>query len=567
MEKNKYEDVIENQIKESSKIIALCVDQNHEGKGICKVDGIKDSEMVKEFIIFVDNMIPGEKGQIEITKLHNSYGYAKIIKIFHETKSPKRVIPHCKTYGSCGGCNIMHMSYNAQLEFKNKMVEETLRRIGGFNDIKILPILGMKDPNHYRNKVQIPYRKGRFKVDCGFFARESHRIIPMDECFIQPNISTEIIKFIKNLCNEFNIEGYHEKYNSGLIRHVLIRTNHLLDEVMVVLVLTKRSLEHKDEIVAKIIQRYPVVKSIIINVNNKIGNTILGDECITIYGREYIVDECCGLKFRIGPQSFYQVNHKQTEVLYNKVVEIGDFKQEDFVIDAYCGIGTIGLIVASHVKQVLSVEIVEEAICNAKQNAKNNQINNIHFVCNKAEEQIVKWAKENKKIDAIIVDPPRKGCDSKLLDTIDEMKINKMIYVSCDPATLARDLKIMVEKGYDIKLVQPVDMFPHTSNCETIVLLSQRKPNDYVEVEVDTNEFPISSAELKAAYQDLIEYILKKHNVKVTNLEIAQMKQKYGIKERECYNKGKDNSKYLQPKCTKQKEELIIEAFKHFKMI
>lgn len=266
MEKNKYEDVIENQIKESSKIIALCVDQNHEGKGICKVDGIKDSEMVKEFIIFVDNMIPGEKGQIEITKLHNSYGYAKIIKIFHETKSPKRVIPHCKTYGSCGGCNIMHMSYNAQLEFKNKMVEETLRRIGGFNDIKVLPILGMKDPNHYRNKVQIPYRKGRFKVDCGFFARESHRIIPMDECFIQPNISTEIIKFIKNLCNEFNIEGYHEKYNSGLIRHVLIRTNHLLDEVMVVLVLTKRSLEHKDEIVAKIIQLLPVVKSIIINV-------------------------------------------------------------------------------------------------------------------------------------------------------------------------------------------------------------------------------------------------------------------------------------------------------------
>ena len=474
MEKNKYEDVIENQIKESSKIIALCVDQNHEGKGICKVDGIKDSEMVKEFIIFVDNMIPGEKGQIEITKLHNSYGYAKIIKIFHETKSPKRVIPHCKTYGSCGGCNIMHMSYNAQLEFKNKMVEETLRRIGGFNDIKVLPILGMKDPNHYRNKVQIPYRKGRFKVDCGFFARESHRIIPMDECFIQPNISTEIIKFIKNLCNEFNIEGYHEKYNSGLIRHVLIRTNHLLDEVMVVLVLTKRSLEHKDEIVAKIIQRYPVVKSIIINVNNKIGNTILGDECITIYGREYIVDECCGLKFRIGPQSFYQVNHKQTEVLYNKVVEIGHFKQEDFVIDAYCGIGTIGLIVASHVKQVLSVEIVEEAICNAKQNAKNNQINNIHFVCNKAEEQIVKWAKENKKIDAIIVDPPRKGCDSKLLDTIDEMKINKMIYVSCDPATLARDLKIMVEKGYDIKLVQPVDMFPHTNHVETVALLQKQ---------------------------------------------------------------------------------------------
>ena len=473
MEKSKYKDLIPNQIKKSSKIVALCIDQNHEGQGICKVDGIKDSEEVKEFIIFVNNMIPGEKGQIEITKLHNSYGYAKVVKIFNETKSPKRIVPICKEYGSCGGCNIMHMNYDAQLEFKNKMIEETLRRIGGINNIKVLQIIGMKSPKYYRNKVQIPYRKEHFKVNCGFFARESHNIIPINECLIQPNISTEIVKFIKNLCNEFHIEGYNEKYNSGTIRHVLIRTNKSLNEIMVVLVLTKGLLDHKDEIVSKIIKRYPAVKSIIINVNNKIGNTILGDKCITIYGKDYIIDELCGLNFRIGPKSFYQVNHQQTEVLYNKIIETGNFKQEDCIIDAYCGIGTIGLIIASHVKQVLSVEIVEEAICNAKINARDNQINNIDFVCNKAEEQIIEWAKENIQIDAIIVDPPRKGCDIKLLDTIDEMKINKMIYVSCDPATLARDLKIMKEKGYNIRLVQPVDMFPYTSNCETITLLEK----------------------------------------------------------------------------------------------
>ena len=289
--------------------------------------------------------------------------------------------------------------------------------------------------------------------------------------FIIFNIS--YITYSRNMCNEFKIDGYVENENTGLIRHLLVRTNHDLTEIMLVFVLTNSELPYKDEIIAKIIKRYPNVKSIIINVNNKVGNTILGEKCLTIYGNDYINDTLCGLKFRIGPKSFYQVNHVQTEKLYNKAINLADLNENDILIDAYCGIGTIGLIASKHVKEVYGVEIVDEAIKNAKINAKENKIKNSHYVCNKAEEQIVKWKSEGINANVIVVDPPRKGCDIKLLETIDEMNIEKVVYVSCDPATLARDLKILIQKGYKLEVVQPVDMFPYTSNVETIAYLKR----------------------------------------------------------------------------------------------
>lgn len=472
METNQMKEL--NKITYGAKIIANCTGLNHEGEGICKITGIKDGQEIENYVLFVNNMLPGEKGQIEIGKIHKSYGYANLLKVFSDKKSPNRVVPFCKHYESCGGCNIMHLDYKAQLEFKKDMIVETLKKIGGFSNPIVNTVLGMQNPNYYRNKVQVPFRELNFKVNCGFFAKESHHIIPIDECLIQPQLTTDIIKFIRNICNEFKIEGYNETNHSGLIRHVLIRTNHTLDEIMIVLVLTKAILNDKEKLIHKIINRYKNVKSIIINVNDKLGNTILGDKCITIYGNDYITDELCGLKFRIDAKSFYQINHTQTEVLYNKIIEIGKFNTEDVIIDAYCGIGTIGLIASKYAKEVLAVEIVEEAIYNAKINAKNNNITNVTFECNKAEEQIIKWANENKKIDAIIVDPPRKGCDQKLLNTIDLMKIPKIIYISCNPSTLARDLKILVEKDYDIIQIQPIDMFPYTSNVECVVCLKRR---------------------------------------------------------------------------------------------
>lgn len=461
-------------IAKGTKHVALCTALNHEGQGVCKINGIKDKEEVNNFTVFVSEMMPNEKGQIEITKLNKNYGYGKIIKIYKESKSTNRVFPMCKAYGKCGGCNIMHMSYKAQLDFKTNMVKETLKKIGGIENNVVLPTIGMKNAEKYRNKVQVPFRKTYYKTICGFFARDSHEVVSLEECFIQPDISTSIVQFIRNLCNEYKVIGYEEKDGSGLIRHVLVRTSHSLENIMIVLVLTNEELPYKEEIIAKIIKRYSSVKSIIINVNNKAGNTILGDRCITIYGDDYIEDELCGLKFRIGPKSFYQVNHYQTEVLYQKAIELANLKESDVLIDAYCGIGTIGLIASKYVNKVYSVEIVDEAIKNAKINAKINKIKNIEFVCAKAESQIVKWASEQVNADAIIVDPPRKGCDITLLETINQMNIEKVVYVSCDPATLARDLKIMIEKGYEVLQVQPVDMFPYTSNVENIALLIKK---------------------------------------------------------------------------------------------
>lgn len=460
-------------IKKGTKLVTKCVDLNHEGQGVCKIDGIKDGEELNNFPIFVNNMIPDEKGQLEITKLSKTYGYANVVKIFNDTRSKNRTRPLCPNYEKCGGCNIMHMSYPYQLEFKTKMVKDTLWKLGSIDNVEVLPTIGMSNPDKYRNKVQVPFRKTFYKTVCGFFAKDSHNVIPLTECLIQPDISTSIIHFVRNMCNEFKIDGYVENENTGLIRHLLVRTNHDLTEIMLVFVLTNSELPYKDEIIAKIIKRYPNVKSIIINVNNKVGNTILGEKCLTIYGNDYIKDTLCGLKFRIGPKSFYQVNHVQTEKLYNKAISLADLNENDILIDAYCGIGTIGLIASKHVKEVYGVEIVDEAIKNAKINAKENKIKNSHYVCNKAEEQIVKWKSEGINANVIVVDPPRKGCDIKLLETIDEMNIEKVVYVSCDPATLARDLKILIQKGYKLEVVQPVDMFPYTSNVETIAYLKR----------------------------------------------------------------------------------------------
>lgn len=470
------QELIIKEIRKGNRFVVECDNLNHEGQGVSRINGLKDGELFENFPLFIDNFLPSEKGIVEITKLAKTYGYAKVTTLFRETKLEDHIMPSCPNYGICGGCNIMHMSYPMQLRFKKQMLEETLKKIGNIDDTEVMPVLGMKSRMAYRNKVQVPFRKKGFKTISGFFKRDSHEIVPFDTCVIQSEISTKIVNFVRNLCNEFRLIGYNELDNTGLIRHVLVRTNFNLSQIMVVLVLTSPNLPHQDEIVTKIINRYPVVKSILINVNYKPGNTILGDECITIYGNNTITDELCGLKFNIGAKSFYQVNPIQTEVLYNKAIELASLKPTDILVDAYCGIGTIGLIASSKVKEVYSVEIVEEAIQNAKNNAKLNKIKNIHFVCGKAELQIKKWLESGIQPDVIVVDPPRKGCDKTLLDTIDEMKISRVVYISCEPSTLARDLRILKEKGYHISKIQPVDMFPETSNVETAVLLCKKEP-------------------------------------------------------------------------------------------
>lgn len=444
----------------------------HDGQGVCKING-KDANGIEitNYPVFVPFAITAEQGMIELIQIKKDYGLGKIVRIFPDKKSPYRTISRCPHYPECGGCNLMHLNYDGQLIFKQKMVKETLQRLGSLTDIVVNPVIGMNSPWFYRNKVQVPFGIKKGKTVAGFFRANSHDIIPLENCYIQSEEMTSIFKFIKNLFNEFKIKGYDEEKHRGDVRHVLIRESKVTSEIMVVFVCMTDKFPNIDEFCQKLLNRHPKITSLVINVNKERTNEILGKYTKTIYGNKVIHDILSGMNFSIGAKSFYQVNHEQTEKLYEQVLINGHFKKTDIVIDAYSGIGTIGLLIAPHVKHVYGVEIVEDAIRNAIQNAKDNYIENITFVCNKAENQIVKWHEEGIKADVMVVDPPRKGCDEELLKTIVKMQIPNIIYVSCDPGTLSRDLQYLTSKDYHIKIIQPVDLFPQTTHVETLVLL------------------------------------------------------------------------------------------------
>jgi 23S rRNA (uracil1939-C5)-methyltransferase len=461
-------DVIINQPIEQPEIIknelylVEFTSMTHDGMGVGRIG---------TYPVFVFDALVGEKAVIRLIKTDKKHGYGTIV---HMSKpSDRRVKPVCDIYYSCGGCNLMHINYEGQLAFKKSLVKETMKRIGKFEDIKVKNVVGMENPTSYRNKVQVPFGVNEFgKVTCGFYRQRTHIIQPLEKCYIQTETSTEIVKFVRNLCNEYRILGYDETTKKGIIRHVLVRHGVKTNEYMVVLVLTKETLKEKDEIVSKLINRYPMIKTIVINVNTADTNTILSDKFITIYGEGVIRDELYGLQFEISPESFYQINHSQTDKLYVKAIEYAKLTGNETVVDAYCGIGTIGLIAASQAKKVYGVEIVKSAIVNARKNAYLNNIKNISFVIGKSEDQIMEWKKQGLDIDVIFVDPPRKGCEKSLLEAIIDLKIKKIVYVSCDVATFARDSRILVDGGYELKEITPFDMFPYTTHVETVTLLS-----------------------------------------------------------------------------------------------
>ena len=446
---------------------------SHDARGIAKVNGVtKKGQELVNYPIFVNGVLPKEKANVEITNLKKTFAEGRLLEIKYSNKE-MRTTPICPNYHACGGCDLMHMTYSAQLGFKTQMVKETLEHLGGISDVEVDNILGMDEPNHYRNKVQVPYRYHKNKTICGFYKKNTHEIVSLDTCYIQSVLASDIVKFVRNLCNEYRIKGYDEETHEGIIRHVMIRENKDQSEVMVVIVTKEKNVSGLSELVEKLTKRYPNITSVIQNINSERSNVVLGDTNILLKGNPTIKDELLGTYFNIGPMSFYQVNTKQTEKLYSQVIEKANLNKKDILIDAYCGIGTIGLIASKYVKKVYGVEIVEEAIENAKINMELNNITNAEFVCNKAEEQIVKWSSLKLKPTVIVVDPPRKGCEEVFLQTIVDMKIPKVIYVSCNPATLARDLKFLRENKYNIKSITPVDMFPNSNHVETVVLLEK----------------------------------------------------------------------------------------------
>ncbi|WP_430510476.1 23S rRNA (uracil(1939)-C(5))-methyltransferase RlmD [Gottfriedia solisilvae] len=436
------------------------IDLTHEGHGVAKVEG---------YPIFVPNALPGEKATIKVIKTSKGYGFGKVVEL--QNQSPVRVEPVCSIYNQCGGCQTQHISYEGQLDAKYKQVTEVMKRIGKLEDVVIHPVLGMENPWSYRNKAQVPVGELEGGLVVGFYQKRSHEIIPMNECFIQGKENDEMIQDVKDICDELKIEPYNEQTHKGILRHIMARYGHFTNESMLVLVTNKVNFPKKEELVSKIVEKYPNITSIIQNVNNEKTNVILGNQTFVLFGSETIKDKIGDITFEISARSFYQVNPTQTKVLYDKALEYANLNGNETVIDAYCGIGSISLFLAQKAKKVYGVEIVPEAIEDAKRNATINQMTNVEFEVGKAEEVIPNWYKQGIKAEVLVVDPPRKGCDEALLNTIIDMKPSKVVYVSCNPSTLARDLRVLEDGGYETVQIQPVDMFPHTSHVECCALL------------------------------------------------------------------------------------------------
>ena len=453
---------------EKNKIYEMQIDAlGSNGEGIGRIDG---------YTVFVEGALPGEKISVLIVKVKKNYGYGKLMEILEV--SPERREPMCPVAKQCGGCQLQHLSYEAELAYKTREVKDVMERIGGIRNVEVKPALGMENPWRYRNKAQFPVGRGKDGCAIGFYAKRSHRIVDTDQCFLQNACNDEIIGIVRAFLNEFNIPLYDEEKHKGLVRHILTRIGRNSGEIMVCFVINGKKLPNSDILVERL-KAVEGVVSIVLNVNKEKTNVILGQKIITLWGKDTITDSIDGIEFEISPLSFYQVNPIQTEVLYGKAVELAGLKGEETVLDLYCGIGTISLFFARKAKKVFGVEIVPEAIADAKKNAARNGITNAEFAVGAAEEVIPRLYKEEGiTADIVVVDPPRKGCDEKLLETILQISPEKIVYVSCNPATWARDLAVLKEGGYELKEVQPVDQFSHSVHVEVVSLLQKQNRSD-----------------------------------------------------------------------------------------
>jgi len=434
-----------------------------EGLGVARIEG---------FTVFVEGALPKEQAEIKIVKVLKNYAFGKLLRTLKTAAC--RIEPSCGVVKRCGGCQLQHMSYEAQLQYKTQQVKDALERIGGLNGVAVHDTIGMEDPWRYRNKAQFPVGMDG-DVMIGFYANRSHEIIDTPQCSIQDAVNDNVIQTVREFIKKYDISVYDENTGKGIIRHIVTRKGFKTGEVMVCIVINGDSLPCGKALVEMLRARTDGLKSVVVNINKKKTNVILGERNIVIFGEEAIYDYIGEFKFRISPLSFFQVNPVQTEVLYGKALEYADLKGDETVFDAYCGIGTISLFLSRKAKKVYGIEIVPQAINNAKENARLNGVKNVEFLVGESEIVIPELYRKGIKADVIVVDPPRKGCDEKLLEVITEMSPEKVVYVSCNPATLARDLKYLSERGYEVREVQPVDMFPQTSHVETVVLMSKKE--------------------------------------------------------------------------------------------
>ena len=540
-----------------------------DGEGIGKADG---------FTVFVKDAVIGDTVTAKIIKAKKNYGYGRLMEVLKP--SPYRVEPKCEFARQCGGCQLQALSYDQQLVFKTNKVKGHLERIGGFTDIPMEPIIGMDELFHYRNKAQFPVgRNKEGKIVTGFYAGRTHNIIENRDCALGVAENKEVLDRVIAQMEKYGIEPYNEATGKGLVRHVLIRYGYFTKEVMVCLILNGNKIP-KEELLVKSLCEIPGMTSITINVNKKHSNVILGEEIRLLWGQEYITDRIGDISYQISPLSFYQVNPMQTQKLYAKALEYADLHGEETVWDLYCGIGTISLFLAQKAKFVRGVEIVPAAIENAKENAKLNGLENTEFFVGKAEEVLPREYKKNGVYaDVIVVDPPRKGCDETLLETMVEMNPDRIVYVSCDSATLARDLKYLCERGYELRKVCPVDQFGMTVHVETVVLLSHKKADSYIHIDVEFGEgegkIPVDSIAKRAeaykpkekvTYKMIKEYIEAKYGFKVHTAYIAEVKRNLGLPMYDAPN-AVEELKQPRKHPTPEKVEAIKDALRYFAVI
>ena len=614
--------------KKNDLVVLEITDLTEEGQGVGKCDGL---------VFFVKGTVMGDLVEARILKVKKNYAYAKVEKLLQA--SPYRVPPLCPVAGKCGGCQLQHLSYEKELEWKEDRIAQSLIRIAGIPEEEVRGkgegILGGKT-ERYRNKAQYPvqnrkelreeialggraFEEGKKapekeqesydSLGIGFYGFHSHRIIEAEDCLINSAENPLILNCIKEWAREYKISGYDEETGKGLLRHIFLRKGFSTGEILLCLVLNGRSLPHGKELWERLqgvafreeadglqsganghcgidaqseadvyFGKNGTVQGRIVglsmNINEGRGNAILGRETFCLYGKDSIEDKIGELSFSISVPSFYQVNPVQTEKIYGKALEYAALTGEETVWDCYCGIGTISLFLAQKAKQVYGLEIVPEAIENAKKNAEKNSLHNTEFYVGAAEEVLPKWVEEQKRegkdvgnlVDVVSLDPPRKGCDEACLSAVLELSPKRIVYVSCDPGSLARDMKYLREGGYTLEKWVGIDNFPRTGHVETVALLSKLDVDKHIDVEIKLEELDLTSAESKATYAQIKKYILEKFDLKVSTLYIAQIKKKCGIVLREHYNKSKKEKRVI-PQCTPEKEEAIMDALMHFNMI
>ena len=521
-----------------------------EGLGIVRLDGA---------VVFVPGAVRGETVDLRITKVMKTAAAGEIVKL--RAPSPERATPECPYYGQCGGCGFQHLTYGEELWAKRRRVQDALARLGG-TDVAVEEILGAKDPHHYRNKSQYPVGSGG---EIGFYRARSHQVIPVRSCLIQSEVSDHTAQAVGKWMKRYQVPPYDERTGKGLIRHIYVRVNRK-GESLCCVVANGGKVPREPELAAFVRAAAPRTVGVVLNTNTRRGNVILGEKYRTLWGEPYLMDTLCGLTFKLSVPSFYQVNRDQAEVLYGKALEFAGLTGEETVLDLYCGTGTITLCMAARAKRVIGAEIVAPAIRDARENASRNGIANAEFFCGDAAEVAARLEAQGLRPDVITVDPPRKGLAEGVIASAAGMAPSRIVYVSCDPATLGRDVARFAAHGYRAVRAAAVDMFPGTPHVETVVSLVRKAPNDYIHVKLDLDDLDLTAAEAKATYSKIKEYVLKQYGLKVSSLYIAQIKEKYGIIERENYNLPKTEGNRV-PKCPKEKEDAIVDALKHFKMI